>query len=156
LACEATALWLSLLSVLSRAKGSPNWVVTTRVGSFFAREYCPLERVLSHAASICAAIGVAIAIYVINPYGGFDLALDKLSAEIAPFVDRMMNPKVRKKISKLAAAVTQLANDAARGDKKAIQLAFALLQVLEPTIEAQRPREVIVYSGVLAEQDRHA
>ena len=31
----------------------------------------------------------------------------------------------RKKISKLAAAVTQLANDAARGDKKSIQLAFA-------------------------------
>lgn len=29
----------------------------------------------------------------------------------------------RKKISKLEAAVTQLANDAARGDKKAIQLA---------------------------------
>jgi hypothetical protein len=89
------ALWLSLLSVLSRAKGSPNWVVTTRVGSFFAREYCPLERVLSYAASICAAIGVAIAIYVTNLYGGFDVALDKLSAEIAPFVDRMMNPKVQ-------------------------------------------------------------
>jgi hypothetical protein len=31
----------------------------------------------------------------------------------------------RKTISKLAAAVTQLANDAARGDKKSIQLAFA-------------------------------
>jgi hypothetical protein len=58
--------------------------------------------------------------------------------------------------SKLAAAVTQLANDAARGDKKAIQLAFALLQVLEPTNQAQRPQQVIVYSGVLAEQDRNA
>ena len=31
----------------------------------------------------------------------------------------------RKKISKIAAAVTQLANDAARGDKKSIQLTFA-------------------------------
>jgi hypothetical protein len=31
----------------------------------------------------------------------------------------------RKKITKLDAAVTQLANDAARGDKKSIQLAFA-------------------------------
>jgi Family of unknown function (DUF5681) len=61
----------------------------------------------------------------------------------------------RKKISKLAAAVTQLANDAARGDKKAIQLAFALLQVLEPAIQTQRPQEVIVYSGVLAEHDRN-
>ena len=34
----------------------------------------------------------------------------------------------RKKISKLAAAATQLANDAARGDKKSIQLMIALLQ----------------------------
>jgi hypothetical protein len=55
----------------------------------------------------------------------------------------------RKKISKLAAAATQLANDAARGDKKSIQLIIALLQAFEPTIEAQRPKEVIIYSGVL-------
>ncbi len=55
----------------------------------------------------------------------------------------------RKEISKLAAAVTQLANDAARGDKKSIQLAFALLQALEPTIEAQRPQVI-----VLSESDR--
>lgn len=89
------ALWLSLLSVLSRAKGSPNWTVTTRVGSFFARDYCPLERVLSYAASICAAIGAAIAIYVADIYGGFDVALDKLSAELVPFVERMMNPNVQ-------------------------------------------------------------
>ena len=60
----------------------------------------------------------------------------------------------RKKISKLAAAATQLANDAARGDKKSIQLIIALLQAFEPTIEAQRPKEVIIYSGVLAEDDR--
>ena len=60
----------------------------------------------------------------------------------------------RKKISKLAAAATQLANDAARGDKKSIQLMIALLQAFEPTIEAQRPKEVIIYSGVLAEDDR--
>ena len=60
----------------------------------------------------------------------------------------------RKTISKLAAAVTQLANDAARGDKKSIQLIIALLQAFEPTIEAQRPKEVIIYSGVLAEDDR--
>jgi hypothetical protein len=44
----------------------------------------------------------------------------------------------RKKISKLAAAATQLANDAARGDKKSIQLMIALLQAFEPTIEAQK------------------
>jgi hypothetical protein len=56
----------------------------------------------------------------------------------------------RKTISKLAAAVTQLANDAARGDKKSIQVAFALWQALEPTIETQRPQEVIVISGPLA------
>lgn len=43
----------------------------------------------------------------------------------------------RKRITKLDAAVSQLANDAARGDKKSIQLAFALLQVLEPRVEAQ-------------------
>ena len=45
--------------------------------------------------------------------------------------------------------MTQLANDAARGDKKSIQVAFALWQALEPTIEAQRP-QVIVVSGALA------
>jgi hypothetical protein len=43
---------------------------------------------------------------------------------------------------------------AARGDKKSIQLIIALLQAFEPTIEAQRPKEVIIYSGVLAELDR--
>jgi Family of unknown function (DUF5681) len=49
----------------------------------------------------------------------------------------------RNRITKLDAAVTQLANDAARGDKKSIQLAFALLQVLEPRIEAQRlPKDI--------------
>ncbi len=70
----------------------------------------------------------------------------------------------RKKIPKLAAAATQLANDAARGDKKSIQLAFALLKALAPMIETQRshqedPREtkvVHIYSGVLAEGDRNA
>ena len=53
-----------------------------------------------------------------------------------------------------SAAATQLANDAARGDKKSIQLIIALLQAFEPTIEAQRPKEVLIYSGVLAELDR--
>jgi hypothetical protein len=43
-----------------------------------------------------------------------------------------------------------------RGDKKSIQLMIALLQAFEPTIEAQRPKEVIIYSGVLAELDRRA
>ena len=51
----------------------------------------------------------------------------------------------RKKISKLAAAATQ---------QKSIQLIIALLQAFEPTIEAQRPKEVLIYSGVLAEADR--
>ncbi len=83
------ALWLSLLSVLSRAKGSPDWVVTTRVGSFFTRDYCTLERILSYAASISATIGVAIAISVSTLYGGFDLALEKLSADVLPLVERM-------------------------------------------------------------------
>jgi Family of unknown function (DUF5681) len=48
----------------------------------------------------------------------------------------------RKRITKLDAAVTQLANDAARGDKKSIQLMCALL-ALEPKIEAQRlPKDI--------------
>jgi hypothetical protein len=55
----------------------------------------------------------------------------------------------RKKISKLEAAVTQLANDAARGDKKAIQLTVTLLQLCEPAIEAQ-----IILGGVLVEGAR--
>jgi hypothetical protein len=57
------------------------------------------------------------------------------------------NGKCRK-ISKLDAAV----NDAARGDKKSIQLVFALLPALEPAIEAQRP--VYFLGGVLAQGDR--
>ena len=89
------AFWLSLLCVLSRVKGSPNWVVTTRVGSFFAREYCPLERVLSYAASMCATIGVAIAIYVSSLYGGFDVTIERLSAEIVPFVERLISFKTQ-------------------------------------------------------------
>ncbi|MCI0598279.1 MAG: hypothetical protein L0Y60_01960, partial [Beijerinckiaceae bacterium] len=89
------ALWLSLLSVLSRAKGSPNWVVTTRVGSFFTRDYCTLERILSYATSISATIGVAISISVTTLYGGFDLALEKLSADIMPLIERMISPKVQ-------------------------------------------------------------
>jgi hypothetical protein len=60
----------------------------------------------------------------------------------------------RKKISKLEAAAIQLANDAARGDKKAIQLAFALLQFSHPMIEAQRPTETYLVTGVLAEGAR--
>jgi hypothetical protein len=92
------AFWLSLLSVLSRPKGSPNWVVTSRVGSFFAREYVSLERILSYAASICATIGVAIAIYVSSLYGGFDVALEKLIAEVVPSIEQMMrtmSPKMQ-------------------------------------------------------------
>ena len=50
----------------------------------------------------------------------------------------------RKKISKLEAAAIQLANDAARGDKKAIQLAFDLLQFSHPTNELSRPVEAIL------------
>jgi hypothetical protein len=60
----------------------------------------------------------------------------------------------RRKVSKLDAAVTQLANEAARGDKKAIQLAFGLLQMLEPAAQPQNPREVVIFSGVLAEHDK--
>lgn len=84
------ALWFSFLAVLSRAKGSPNWVVTTKVGSFFTRDYCPLERVLSYAASISAAIGVAIAISIIILNGGFDHALEKLTAEIVPVLEPLL------------------------------------------------------------------
>lgn len=60
----------------------------------------------------------------------------------------------RRRISKLDAAVTQLANDAARGDKKAMQLAFALLQVLEPAPSEAQNKPILIYSGVLAEHDR--
>jgi hypothetical protein len=53
----------------------------------------------------------------------------------------------RKKISKIAAAVTQLANDAARGDKKSIQLTFAWLQTLEPRIAGLTNVSIGVRSG---------
>jgi Family of unknown function (DUF5681) len=45
----------------------------------------------------------------------------------------------RRKISKLDAAVTQLANDAARGDKKAIQLAPLLC--CRPSNQRSRPKD---------------
>lgn len=86
------AFWLSFLAVLSRTKGSTEWVVTTRVGSFFSREYCSLERILSYAVSICATIGVALAIYVTSLYGGFDLALERLVGSVTPFVEGLMGP----------------------------------------------------------------
>ncbi|HET6377048.1 MAG TPA: hypothetical protein VFG05_01865 [Methylocella sp.] len=89
------SLWLSLLAVLSRAKGSPTWVVTTRVGSFFAREYCPLERILSYGASICASIGVAVAIYISSHYGGFNAAIERLTAELAPVIEGMMSANMQ-------------------------------------------------------------
>jgi hypothetical protein len=38
--------------------------------------------------------------------------------------------------------------------KKAIQLAFALLQLCEPMIEAQRPVEAILIGGVFADGAR--
>jgi integrase-like protein len=72
---------------------------------------------------------------------------------IARYIDGFYNPSAGiRKISKLDAAATQLANDAARGDKKSIQLVFALLQALEPAIEAQRP--VYFLGGVLTQGDR--
>lgn len=61
----------------------------------------------------------------------------------------------RRKISKLDAAVTQLANDAARGDKKAIQIIFALSQALEgQEVDSKNPQEVtVVPASVLAKGD---
>ena len=44
---------------------------------------------------MCATIGVAIAIYVSSSYGGFDVALEQLSAEIAPLVEELMSPKIQ-------------------------------------------------------------
>lgn len=82
------------------------------------------------------------------------------------FAEAMMKPVAitengqRKKIPKIAAAMTQLANDAARGDKKSIQLAFAMSQALDPATQGQENRgekrgEVkVVFSGVLAKGDR--
>ena len=84
------------------------------------------------------------------------------------FSEAMMKPVVitengqRKKISKFAAAMTQLANDAARGDKKSIQLAFAMLQALETAAQGQENHDenrqeakvIHIFSGVLAKGDR--
>src|SRR5262249_20792619 len=59
--------------------------------SYFTREYCPLERVLSYAASITAAIGVAMAISIMIVYGGFDRALEKLTAEFVPIAESLLS-----------------------------------------------------------------
>jgi Family of unknown function (DUF5681) len=65
----------------------------------------------------------------------------------------------RKKISKFTAAMTQLANDAARGDRKSIQLVFAMSQALESQgawNDSTKEVEVVhIYSGVLADADRN-
>ncbi len=84
------------------------------------------------------------------------------------FTEALMKPVVitengqRKKISKFAAAMTQLANDAARGDKKSIQLVFAMSQALETAAQGQEnhdekreePKVIHIFSGVLAKGDR--
>ena len=44
---------------------------------------------------MCATIGVAIAIYVSSCYGGFDIALEQLSAEIAPLVEELMSSRMQ-------------------------------------------------------------
>ena len=49
-----------------------------------------------------------------------------------PIRDHHREREAQGKISKIAAAVTQLANDAARGDEKSIQLTFAWLQTPQP------------------------
>jgi Family of unknown function (DUF5681) len=49
-----------------------------------------------------------------------------------------------KKISKLDAAAIQLANNAARGDKNSIQFAVALMQALEPPVQAEQDTRTVI------------
>lgn len=87
------ALWLSFLAAVSRAKGSLPWTIATTAGRSFAREYCPLERILTYAVAISATLAVAAAIYVTFRIGGFEAALDLAVKEATPVLEGLIADK---------------------------------------------------------------
>lgn len=91
------AWWLSYLAALSRPKGSASWSVTIGAGRSFAREYCPLERLLTYAVAISATIAVIATIYVSFRHGGFEASLDLAEAEVTRILQRLVgdNPLPR-------------------------------------------------------------
>jgi hypothetical protein len=84
------ALWLSILSALSRPKGSSSWSITTVAGRSFARDYCPLERLLAYGVAISAAITVVATILVVFRHGGFQASLELADAAVAPVLEGLM------------------------------------------------------------------
>jgi hypothetical protein len=87
------ALWLSYLASLSRAKGNFPWTVATAAGRSFAREYCPLERILTYAVAISATLAVAAAFYASFRAGGFEAALDIAIKEATPILEGLTADK---------------------------------------------------------------
>ncbi len=67
------ALWLSFLAALSRPKGSSSWSITVGAGRSFARDYCPLERLLTYGVAISATVAVAGTLYVAFRHGDLRL-----------------------------------------------------------------------------------
>ena len=51
---------------------------------------------------------------------------------------------IRAALEKLDAAAIQLANNAARGDKNSIQFAVALMQALEPPVQAEQDTRTVI------------
>ena len=84
------ASWLSYLAALSRPKGSVSWSITIGAGRSFAREYCPLERLLAYAVAISATIAVIATIYVTFRHGGFEASLALADAEVTPILQRLV------------------------------------------------------------------
>jgi hypothetical protein len=66
------------------------------------------------------------------------------------FLAAMMKPVTivengkRRRVTKLDAAAIQLANNAARGDKNSIQFAVALMQALEPPVQAEQDTRTVI------------
>ncbi len=114
------ALWLSYLASLSRAKGNFSWTIATRAGRSFAREYCPLERILTSAVAISATLAVAAAFYASFRAGGFEAALDLVVKEVTPILESLtadqpqlvsrIDPRMVARWIALAAAPTMAAS----------------------------------------------
>jgi Predicted membrane protein (DUF2232) len=84
------ALWLSFLAALSRPKGSSSWSITTGAGRSFARDYCPLERLLTYGVAISATVAVVATIYVAFRHGGFEASLALAEAAVTPVLESLV------------------------------------------------------------------
>jgi hypothetical protein len=90
------ALWLSFLAALSRIKGNAPWTISSAAARSFAREYFPLERILTYAVAISATIAVAATIYVTFRHGPLEAVIERAMKEVTPVLERIVgeNPSL--------------------------------------------------------------